>query len=603
MEKKKKENKKYLIGFFLKDVYAKLGRPLILLVIVMSVVGLMEGVVYTLLFPLAGTVGVGSSASHGTLTRLFAKAFEVVRINPTFAGILGVIILIAFFQYLMFIYQSWLASALQHKYVATWRRNLFSDYMKAKWVFFLKSRKSDFINNIIHEGDRLGWAFYLVVQILSILIITVVYLILSLLISWQITLFMVGVTATLYPLAKKFISYGHRLGEEINKIDRRLQFESQEYFAGTKVIKATLTEEKVIERFSSTIEMCKELLFKSSFMPKMVLGISKFIGVVILGATMYIAFQILNMSFASVAILLVIFFRVVPRLYSLQENLPLLFTHLPSIAVIKESELDVTLNKEVDKDLQSRQKPASGHNVEIDIENLSFSYDQKRSALRNVSVKIPKGKTIAVVGSSGSGKSTLADCILRLLEPSSGMLYLDGVDAEEIPRKTWRGNIGYVGQDTFLFNDTIKNNILWGDVNKSEKDAIEVAKQAGAHDFIMQLPDGYDTVVGDRGIRLSGGERQRIGIARALAGKPKLLLLDEPTSSLDSASEKYVQESIENLFGKVTIMIIAHRFSTVKNADYIYVLEGGEIVEHGAWGDLLKAGGRFKYLFELQKAT
>lgn len=594
--------KRYLIKIFIKDVYSKFGLLSLYLILLMTIFGFIEGISYTLMFPLLQAVGIRQGSAQSVFTNFFDKIFTAIHVTPNIPGILGIIILVAFFQYLIFIIQSWLAAQMQHRYITTWKKNLFSSYINAKWPFFLKSKQSDFINNIINVANRAGGAFYLVIQITSTVIITIVYFILSLIISARVTLIMLLGGLLLYPFARRFISYSHSLGTKISDADKQLQFELHEYIGGAKVIKATLSEESVIQRFSAIANRYKELMFKSSFMPNLMKGIMDFSGAAILCIILFISLQVLKLNFVNIFIIFVMFFRFVPRFFGLQQNLSYLFVYLPAIFVLKNSEEDAFLNKEVNgRNIQIYDCIPEEEDIELRIDKLSFFYIKQNYVFSDISLRVASGKTIAVVGSSGSGKSTLVDCILKLLEPASGAIYANGVNLKEISNYSWRKIIGYVGQDAFLFNDTIKNNILWGNFSAQDKDVIESARLANAYDFIMRFSNKFETIVGDRGVRLSGGEKQRIGLARALINKPRILLLDEPTSNLDSESEKYVQESIENLFGKITIIIIAHRFSTVRNADYIYVLEDGKIAEEGSWKDLVSQSGRFKYLWDLQK--
>ena len=195
---------------------------------------------------------------------------------------------------------------------------------------------------------------------------------------------------------------------------------------------------------------------------------------------------------------------------------------------------------------------------------------------------------VGLIGSSGAGKTTVADLLLRLFRPNSGKILLDGKDIEEINIKSWRKKIGYVSQDVFLLNDTIKNNIKFFDKSVSSEDIANAVEAASARDFIQKLPDGLNTIVGERGIKLSAGQRQRIALARVLARNPEILILDEATSALDNKSELLVQGAIENLKGKVTVLAIAHRLSTVMNSDRLLVLEKGRILEEGAPRQLLK---------------
>jgi ABC-type multidrug transport system fused ATPase/permease subunit len=242
----------------------------------------------------------------------------------------------------------------------------------------------------------------------------------------------------------------------------------------------------------------------------------------------------------------------------------------------------------------------SGNAVDLKIDGLTVKYGEIK-ALSSVSLAFPSGSTVGIVGGSGAGKSTVADCLLGLIEPESGEITVNSISLRNLPLGSWRRHVGYVAQDTFLFNASILENIRWGNESASEDDITRAVTSSGLDEFIKSLPDGYHTVVGDRGVRLSGGQRQRIGLARALVNQVFLLILDEATSALDSESERYVLQAIEKLHGQMTIVTIAHRLSTVRNTDRIYVLESGRIVEDGNWDQLLKADTRFRYLWELQK--
>lgn len=253
-------------------------------------------------------------------------------------------------------------------------------------------------------------------------------------------------------------------------------------------------------------------------------------------------------------------------------------------------------------------KPLPPFSEKIVFRNVSFSYyfDKEKKfkkVLRNINLEIKKGEVLAIVGSSGAGKTTFVNMLPRFYDVTEGSIEIDGVDIRDVTLKSLRDQISVVTQETFLFNDTIRNNIAYGVKRKVSDAEIEaVAKAAYAHDFITALPEGYDTLVGERGVRLSGGERQRIAIARALLKDAPILILDEATSSLDTESEMMVQKAIENLMENRTVFVIAHRLSTVRNADFIIVLEEGCIVESGKHEELLQKGGIYKRLYKLQFA-
>lgn len=236
----------------------------------------------------------------------------------------------------------------------------------------------------------------------------------------------------------------------------------------------------------------------------------------------------------------------------------------------------------------------------VEFQNVSFGYNRKRAVLDNISFVVESGQQIAIVGPSGAGKSTITNLIPRFYEISDGKILVDGMDIQSVTMKSLRQQIGIVPQETVLFSSSIKENIMYGKMDSTQEEVIAAARAANAHEFIDKLPDGYDTLVGERGARLSGGERQRVAIARALLKNPKLLILDEATSSLDVASEAIVQEALERLMRDRTTFVIAHRLSTIVNADKILVMKHGRIVESGTHRELIALGGLYADLYKVQ---
>jgi subfamily B ATP-binding cassette protein MsbA len=260
--------------------------------------------------------------------------------------------------------------------------------------------------------------------------------------------------------------------------------------------------------------------------------------------------------------------------------------------------LDELFDKEKESEGQGDIKPINGS---IEFKNVSFKYPtSKHYILDDINLTIKKGEIIAIVGRSGAGKTSLADLIPRFYDPVSGAIYIDGVNIADVNLKSLRQQIGLVSQDVILFNDTVRANITFGKPDASENDIIRAARAAYAHDFILELPRGYETIIGERGVMISGGQRQRLSIARAILKNPPILILDEATSALDTESEAMVQKALDTLMENRTTFVIAHRLSTVQKADRIIVLEKGGIVEMGTHDELLMQGGIYRKLYDLQ---
>jgi ATP-binding cassette subfamily C protein len=303
-------------------------------------------------------------------------------------------------------------------------------------------------------------------------------------------------------------------------------------------------------------------------------------------AFLYVAVAWAQLGTAQLVLMVFVFTRLLPRIGAIQSSWQHIVHYSPAFDAVEKLRAEL--------DAEREELPPETARLElsrsVSLENVSFSYGPSgdREAIRNATVVLPARRMTALVGASGAGKSTLADLLLGLLAPTEGRVLVDGEPLAGARLAAWRNSVGYVPQEPFLFHDTVRANLLWARPDATEAELWTVLEAAAAKEFIMRLPLGLDTVVGDRGVRLSGGERQRLTLARALLRRPTLLLLDEATSSLDNENERFVQDAIERLHGELTIVVIAHRLSTVRGADQVIVLAAGQVVETGTPDELTR---------------
>ena len=370
----------------------------------------------------------------------------------------------------------------------------------------------------------------------------------------------------------------------------------QEMISGIRLVKTTASEDKATHQFEQETQRYVKASVKNQKLVDLVPVLNEILAISALCAVLYVGGnQVYDKELKPQELMTFLF-----ALFSIMSPIAQL-TNTPDVIqkgiVAAESVFDI-----IDQQPTVKNGNNSIHTFtsSITVDNLHFSYDGNHEVLHNIHLNIDKGKTIALVGQSGSGKSTMSDLIVRLYDPHKGSICIDGINIKEFSLEEYRQLFGIVSQDSFLFNDTIAENICFGKNIISEDEMIYAAKMANAHDFIISLPMGYQTKIGDRGVLLSGGQKQRLAIARALVRKPQILIFDEATSALDAESEHLVQEAIHNLLHGRTALIIAHRLSTIIDADCIYVFDNGSIAESGTHKELIEKGGIYFRLCSLQ---
>lgn len=484
------------------------------------------------------------------------------------------------------------------------RNTMYDKIVSLPIGFFTREKKGDIMARI--SGDVVEVQVSVMSSIFSLVkypIMIIASLGMMLAISWQLTLFVFVllplIGALMGAVGKKLkaqsLATQERFGSMLSNIE--------ETIGGLRVVKAFNAESHMDRNFrTETTDLYR---LQNALMRRTALAhpMSEFLGTVAVAITLWFGGSLILSGTSSITAPEFIYYMVM--FYSLIN--PAKEFSKTSYAVQKGmgamKRIDKILNAEnpIRDPEQPQELPADRGNSSVSFRNVSFSYDGERDVLSDINLEVKPGQTVAIVGQSGSGKSTLVDLIPRFWDVQRGEVEVDGINVKDLRIKDLRSLMGNVNQEAILFNDTIYNNIAFGDKNATPEKVEAAARIANAHDFIMATEHGYDTMIGDRGCRLSGGQRQRISIARAVLKNPPLLILDEATSALDTESERLVQDALEKLMKDRTTIVIAHRLSTIVNSDLICVLQDGRIAETGTHSQLIDHGGIYRRLVEMQQ--
>ena len=491
------------------------------------------------------------------------------------------------------------------------RNQLYQKITSLSLGFFSDERKGDIIARMSGDVQEIEGS---IMSSLDMLfknpILIIIYFTTLLTISWQLTLFTI-VFVPIFGWLMGFI--GRKLKQ--NSIAAQALWSDtmstvEETLGGLRVIKAFCAEERMNERFDQINSQYRDDIMKVNIRQQMAHPMSEFLGTVMIMVVLWfggilVLGQYPVISGPTFIYYLVILYSIINPLKEFSKagyNIPKGLASMERVDKILKAEIEI----------KDPEKPSHLDTFEHQIEfrNVSFAYNDERDAegnpvlhwvLKNINLVIPKGKTIALVGQSGSGKSTLLDLIPRYYDVVEGEILIDGINIKDLGVHNLRQFIGNVNQEAILFNDSFRNNIAFGMEGASDEKIANAAKIANAHEFILASEKGYDTNIGDRGGRLSGGQRQRVSIARAILKNPPILILDEATSALDTESERLVQDALFRLMKTRTTIAVAHRLSTIKNADEICVMHEGQIVERGTHDELMAIEGYYKKLHDMQE--
>ncbi|MEK3885909.1 ABC transporter ATP-binding protein [Bacillus sp. FSL K6-3431] len=578
--------------YFLKQIHLFAGKILYINLMAMTVIGLLDGIGLLLLIPMISMIGIvdlGIEASSIANMFGFLQNISGAVGLPLILGIYVLIVILHNFVEKQIMVRNTIIKNgfLRHIRVVTYGAVIHSN-----WDFFIKKRKSDLINLLLTEVTRTSGGTSAILQFMASLIFTLIQIGLALWLSAKITIFVLLSGVLIVFINRKFLKKSLALGQRNYELGKTYLAGITDQINGIKDIKSNTLEESRMEWFHSVTkkmeqEQIEYMKLKMSSQLYYKIASALFMALFIL-----VSVKLFHAQAGQLMLIIIIFSRLWPRVAGIQASLEQLATTLPSFKAVKSLQMECLNSTEYEKKIDRNARPIEMVKA-LECRNIHFRYNKNRETftLKNINMVIPANKMTAFVGKSGAGKSTLIDLLMGLNQAEIGEVLIDGAPLTKENLLSLRRAIGYVPQDPFLFNASIRENLLLVMPNAGEEQIMEALEFASAAEFVVRLPNGLDSLIGDRGIKLSGGERQRIVLARAILRNPSILVLDEATSALDTESEGKIQEALERLKGKMTIIVIAHRLSTIRNADKVIVLEQGEIIQQGGFIQLSQEKG------------
>lgn len=552
-----------------------------LMALLSFVSGILEGIGITAVIPLFSVI-VGGEATDA-ISRAIAGLFAYLHFPFTAKFLLGFMVCLFFAKAVFLFFSQQLTAYVNSDFEKKMRGSLLRHTFSANWPFLSAQRVGHLDQMLTTEvGNSSAMLLYLGNGIF-VLVNLIVYSVLVFNISPTIAALTVFFGAVVFVVFMPLMQKTRMTSEKMVHWNKELAHYANEHIIGAKTLKAMRLEEPALSRGTFLAEKMRGLFLRISFLKNITGALVQLAGVFFVVGLFIFLYKTSVFQFASFAVAVYALNKVFSNVQFAQSSAHAISMQVPYLESLLRHVDEAALNNEKETGYADFSLTR-----ELAFNKVQFAYPGKDTALSSVSFSVKKGEMVGLIGPSGAGKTTLVDLLLRLITPQKGTISVDGKDIRDIGLLTWREHIGYVSQEAFLLNDTIENNICFYDAAMTMADIVEAARLANIYDFVDSLPEKFKTIVGERGVLLSGGQKQRIALARVLARKREILVLDEATSALDNESEILIQKAIEGLRGKITVLVIAHRLSTVRLSDKLVVLRGGEIVEQGSPGELLK---------------
>ena len=571
----------------------------VLIVILGMGAAVLEGVGLTFILPIIEIVQASDPVAEADgLMAVFVTAYQAIGVPFTLGYVVLGVSVVMVLRYTSSFAVTWFREILRTNYIRDLQLRAFDSALEARIEYFDKEGSDEILNAIITQTQYGAKAIKRMVTITQTMFLSLVYLSVAMVLAPVLTVGALVVLGVLTVVMRGILDPSYHLGDIVAKANEKRQTAAQ---AGTKGIRSIRTynlAEEMYQDFTDAVDQYTESTIK---LRRNEVALSEYYNLAVaisIFVLIYAALTFANLSFGQLGLFLFAMFQLGPRVSKLNKQYYKLENDMPHL--VRTQQFITELEGKGEPEEVSREAPDEVEQIEFD--DVWFSYDDEETVLNGLSFELERGEFVAFVGQSGAGKSTVVSLLARFYEPNRGEIRANGEPIDEMPSDDWRDRLAIVRQSPYIFNNTLRYNLTIGNRDASQEEIERACEIARVDEFLDDMPNGYDSQLGDEGVRLSGGQKQRVALARAILKDADILILDEATSDLDTNLEKEVQQAIEKMERDYAIITIAHRLSTVENADRIYTVKKGRVSEKGAHSDLIDNGGKYEELYAIQSS-